>query len=504
MGKIDDRIEVDANCTGKSVPGTGNQAIKDTVKEVLNEGIRCLRDLGGPTASKMADSLVANVLTPAGTPGHSRPPLHIGCQLPLGTEVSASGTTAAVSVKNTDCDYPALYVSPGNMDGKVSKQTVFHELLHLAGIHGKQCFHNYSQAGAMELVEPCAAACIPSAGSRPGDKFITETSKKLCRGDFKNDPAKHAIEYAKTQSLQRQFAVAAQELRKAVMYDPTNGEAWHSLATNLQELPPHPERDLRILASMEMALKMTTDPAARDKIKNDPLYTSARSNLFANSDPRGYLSRHYFGDKIPTTEQTDLAVKVLVGRTIAQMTLESCGPMGKYTDGTSGVTASVDMNWNAGAKKDDPAGYPNCGKAFVMAYRSMYSPLNDYAAGLAKSERGMTKSDTEAKIAARLQPFKDDMERLQDTRNEMASGKSYDEYFKEHNANGIAKCNTDFFAKLSTANKPFPIVPAPGQVNRPGCAAPAAKSNDVRVHEKVASGCENIAASKDPILTSTP
>ncbi len=343
--------------SGNGDPVTFGSAasVRDMVRSVVNDGLACLRNLKAPDgttpsqqANRLADELLANVFSDAGR--RDRPAsLVVHCSVP----VEKQKTTYAVAAPVTQIDFPRLSLNPSTLNRSNHPQVVFHEMLHMTGTAGHPHVHNYQNPGAADLAQVCAACCFQgdttvNATAAPVVPITTvaqlrQESCNTCAGHF-TPLSRQQVAYARTELVQgnnASYKYANYELRKAVINEPGNREAWLLLAESSRLIRPSTiDRDFRALAGYRRAYALSTTDADRDAVRNSPQYLALQRKLAQLNDREGntMLQARAYVDREQTTLDSSVRKAILdleAERAKLRIVIQSC------SDFSSGSTCST-------------------------------------------------------------------------------------------------------------------------------------------------------------------
>ncbi|MBT3981781.1 MAG: hypothetical protein HOE90_10535 [Bacteriovoracaceae bacterium] len=233
--------------------------IKQVVTATLQEGLKCMTDLGGDAADMVISSFVESF---------GKGPLKIDCDPIDGYRCSKYGDPLSQfcgrASNYTEQRFPALDFN-SNCESKIGNldTVVFHEFLHLGSNHtGEQNLHHYDQSDSMEKVEICAKYCFYNELQQGDGAQRKSDYGSLCRGDFNEDPKKHHLAFAMLEFNQSNPLVVKNELEKVVATDPENWQAWSMLIHTYKEeaaLTSNNFNRMAILGKLIMALEKTRD-----------------------------------------------------------------------------------------------------------------------------------------------------------------------------------------------------------------------------------------------------
>jgi len=361
-------FSVNSNCNNVTFGDGANRqnfpsvdAFKQEVTSIMTTGLSCLRALRAPTgggpsfkATRTADELLANVFSSPERRNDSNK-LRITCEVPD----AKKKTAYAMGTDILDSEFPTLRLNPPVLNKNNYKQIMFHELLHMTGSNGKPHVHNYGNCQAEDRVPACAACCFRSEESINSSvntslnlglssyEALKELSCKVCAGHF-DTLDKAMVAYAKTelvQGNQTSYKYAAFELRKAVLINPQNSEAWLLLAQSLNLVSPTLiERDMRIWGAYQKAIDTAASEAEKDRIKNSADYVALKNKLYRQTSTSGQTFYDLRGYKRSETTRLSTNIQDLIlnfesKRAVMKMGLQSCGPQPSGSDCEARITA---------------------------------------------------------------------------------------------------------------------------------------------------------------------
>lgn len=351
LHRLADGINVASNCENV-VLGNGNQAIrfntaadlKNELQSIINQGQQCMRALkdqagnhSSQQATRLADEMLANVFADADRRNASQK-LTVTCNVP--DEAKKSIYARATDVNQSH--FPELMLNPQTLNKTNYGQIVMHEMLHMSGTPGHSHTHNYDDPSAPDLAQACAVCCFPGDTQLVNQvstdmnldlsntQELRNRSCNICAGHY--SLAQQQVEYARTEMAQgnmTSYRLAAFELRKAVVNDPNNVEAWRLLAHAMAQVRPKLiDRDAKIVLAFRKAIELEQDAQKKQQLQNHPTYLAVLNRMKSSNDNGpGLLDLHRY----IRTDQNDLEpvlkdkiVDLEVERAHVRVILQSC------------------------------------------------------------------------------------------------------------------------------------------------------------------------------------